>query len=274
MKEVLEKIREGVLDVMFPAKCAGCGKEGKYICEDCSVFLGESALICPTCQQSSFTGEAHRTINDSPLTRNRDREQESQSLRVTSQKSTCASRYGLDGLASVWEYEGLMENLIGGIKYHGVTHAIPELLESAFCSMERDRARFAPFIAFLESADALAYVPAFQKRERQKGFNQAKLIAQDMEKKCAGKVVSLLARTKDTKSQTKLTRLKRKENVKGVFAESKALQLPKWHVGNFPARVVLVDDVWTTGATMQECCRVLKKAGVREVWGFTIARTV
>jgi len=55
------------------------------------------------------------------------------------------------------------------------------------------------------------------------------------------------------------------QNVRGAFRMKSEILIPK--------NVVLVDDVWTTGATLQECCKVLKKAGVEKVWGFTIART-
>jgi len=61
-----------------------------------------------------------------------------------------------------------------------------------------------------------------------------------------------------------LNKRKRAKNVKDSFEILPNLVLP--------LRVVLVDDLWTTGATMKECCRVLKKAGVQRVWGFTLFR--
>ena len=75
---------------------------------------------------------------------------------------------------------------------------------------------------------------------------------------------------KETKPQVDLDKEERLYNMKGSFAiSSGTLSVPITTLS-----VVLVDDVWTTGATMQECCKVLRKAGIQEVWGFTLARTV
>ncbi|MFA7295490.1 MAG: double zinc ribbon domain-containing protein, partial [Candidatus Paceibacterota bacterium] len=92
----MKRIRKFLLDLLFPPKCAGCQKEGEYICEDCKLFLGEASLICPYCRQPSFSGERHKR---------------------------CSTKYGLDGLAAVWEYEGVVKNLVYKIKKEKVTDA-------------------------------------------------------------------------------------------------------------------------------------------------------
>ena len=59
MDDYLSKIKEGILNALFPKFCVGCNKEGQYICENCKVFLGEASLICSVCEKSSFTGQKH-----------------------------------------------------------------------------------------------------------------------------------------------------------------------------------------------------------------------
>lgn len=230
-----------ILDILFPRYCLGCSREGKYICPECQTFLGEASLICPVCNKSSFTGEKH---------------------------SNCFTKYSLDGLTSVWEYEGIIKQLINEAKYKGINHALSEAAAKAFEAILKDEIRFKPFFQFLSLSDIyINYVPMFEKKEKQRGFNQAHLIAQEIGKIIEKPVLNLLEKTKDTVSQTDLSREERIANVRNSFS----LRKPVFSA-NFS--VLLVDDIWTTGATMRECCKILKKSGIEKVWGFTLARTI
>ncbi|MDP3901268.1 MAG: phosphoribosyltransferase family protein [bacterium] len=196
------------------------------------------------CQKTSFSGEAH---------------------------DWCQSRYGLDGLASVWEYEGVVKRLLNMVKYQGITHAAADAAEKAFHVMTRDQERFASFLEFLLSPGvSLAFVPMELRQEKRRGQNHAQEFAKRISR-IIGKEdpVPLLEKPKKIASQAELSKEERLRNVKNAFAFTKK----GGSTGKAFPRLVLVDDVWTTGATMRECCRVLKKAGAREVWGFTIART-
>lgn len=235
--EILTKIVNGILDAIFPVRCTGCGKEGWYICEKCEGFLSENALICPACGQSSLTGVCHEK---------------------------CKTRYGLDGLTSMWEFDGVLKLLVHEVKYNGVTHAVKEIVEKMMGVAIEDSMRFGDFLLFSQSAE-YTWVPMFRKKERTRGFNQAMLIAKEFAKYTKGESANLLVKARETKDQADLKREERLQNVRGVFCVK---------AQNLSERVVLVDDVWTTGATMRECCAVLKKAGAKEVWGLTIARTV
>lgn len=267
MKEVLKKIRSvvlgtngvlgrvgrGILDVVFPARCVGCGEEGQYICRRCGGFVGEAALICSVCQQSSFTGECHEG---------------------------CRTRYGLDGLVGIWEYEGIVKSLLHKIKYNGMTHAVTQTIQNACMKMTEDEMRFKPFLSYLFSGDTrITYVPMFRKKEKSRGFNQAAVFARGIGKIVKREAVSLLEKVVNTKAQVDLTKEERLTSVRGAFkVHTKMLEDTNNIARNgaqvsLPKRVVLVDDIWTTGATMKECCKVLKKSGVERVWGFTIART-
>ena len=236
------KVKDLVLDVLFPKFCVGCGIEGKYICDKCSIFISEAMPVCPICYNSSFFGETHQN---------------------------CIKEYALDGLISIWDYEGIIKKIIHEIKYNGFTNIINECVESSFKLIAKDINRFYPFLSFLYSNNTyISYVPMYLKREKKRGFNQAKIIAQEIGRFSSCNIISLLEKTTDTKSQAKLEKKERMENVKNSFniwVKPGLTQIK---------HVLLVDDVFTTGATMQECCRVLKKAGAEKVWGFTLARTV
>ncbi len=115
-------------------------------------------------------------------------------------------------------------------------------------------------------------VPLHTAKSRQRGFNQAEMIA-----KIALKLVGApgkyllgshtLERTRDTQSQIGLTRHQRRENLRGAFR----VRQPEAIAGH---EVLLVDDVFTTGTTVAECARVLRRAGAPRVWVATVARTL
>ena len=108
----------------------------------------------------------------------------------------------------------------------------------------------------------------FFKKEKRRGFNQAEIIAKKIGKKINKPVIGLIDKIRETEDQASLNKEKRKVNLKDNF---KILQ---GQVPNCLGQALVVDDVFTTGATMQECCKVLKKAGAKKVWGFELAKTV
>ena len=214
MLRELIKIKNWVTDLLIPIQCVACGKEGKYICEKCSLFLSETPSIFP---------EA-----------------------------------GLEELISIWEYEGVVKKIIYKIKYDGMVDAINELVGRAFGIRE----------PHIPENTIITFVPMFIKKEKQRGFNQAELIAKKVGEITGREVLPLLKKIKDTPSQTELNKEGRMLNVKDSFLFRPGLNRA------VEKNILLVDDVWTSGATMQECCRVLKRAGVKKIWGFTLARTV
>jgi ComF family protein len=101
--------------------------------------------------------------------------------------------------------------------------------------------------------------PLHRSRERQRGFNQAELLARRLGRPV---VTRLVRRRKNTPSQTGLTRAQRADNLRGAFEAR----------GKAPESVIIVDDVYTTGATVNEIARTLKRAGTRRVEALTVAR--
>lgn len=120
----------------------------------------------------------------------------------------------------------------------------------------------------LAGASALVPVPLHPRRQRQRGFNQSELLAQELGRRARIAVAPLaLVRREDTPPQTGLSAAARRANVKGAFAARRRSQV-------WGKVVVLVDDVFTTGATAAACARALTAAGAREVRLLTAARVV
>jgi len=242
MKTLLQYIsrsKDVFLDALFPAICVGCGREGNYVCQRCTLFLGEAEPICPRCYRQSITGEVH---------------------------SQCQKRNALDGLVSVWEYEGLMKSLLRTINEGGVSHAVFPVTELAFQHLIEQRERYIPFFQILFSVDgAITFVPRFPKEERRRGFNQAALIAKAVGQLVNKKPVSLLQKLHDITLHEDWGRERRGEVAGDSFSfQGSVLKLPR--------EIILVDDLWQSGLTLQECAAVAKRAGIERVWGFTLAR--
>ena len=102
-------------------------------------------------------------------------------------------------------------------------------------------------------------VPIYKSRQRKRGFNQAEVLARELSILSDIPYLNALARIKNTKSQTKLPKKQRDETRKKPFTCTMQSEIKK-------KAVILIDDVCTTSATLEECAKVLKKAGAREVY--------
>jgi ComF family protein len=163
-------------------------------------------------------------------------------------------------------FEGGLRELIHLLKYSGVRPAanvLGRMLAEAIAELE---------VGFTGDAIAMVPVPLYRARLRQREFNQAELIAR-MAMKVLPKSSRLrwqpdiLERKRETASQAGLTSHQRRENVRGAFGVAR----PELVKGR---EILVVDDVYTTGATASECARVLRRAGAAKVWVATVARTM
>lgn len=114
--------------------------------------------------------------------------------------------------------------------------------------------------------DIVAFVPLSRKRKAWRGFNQAEEIARLVATKLKKPLFTSIEKTKETKTQVGLPKKKREKNLAEVF---KVKDPKKQFAGK---RVLLVDDVTTTGTTLNECAKSLKNAGARVIWGAVIAK--
>ena len=157
----------------------------------------------------------------------------------------------LNGLTNVWEYEGLIKKLIQMIKYQAVTDIIKELISSIHIEI------YYPYIS---------YVPMFLKREKQRGFNQAKLIAKELSSNNNAELVSLIEKIKETRAQTELSQKERVENVKNCFAVNKK------ELSSDMKEVVLVDDVFTTGGSLRKMIEVIRSTGAEILGCYVVVK--
>lgn len=229
-----------ILDILFPKKCVGCNKAGSYFCQDCVSNILQTDLVCPSCDRLAVGGQTH---------------------------PVCRRRFGLDGLWSLGIYQDSLKNAIQKLKYKG----IKELAEVLTDIIIEYWAKYQPFIVDQIKKDrgvgwAVIPVPLYWWRENNRGFNQSSLIGQTLSKSLGLDYCNGLKRLRYTKSQVKLKGKQRRANISGAFEITKSYTL------NPILYVLLIDDVWTTGSTLRECCWVLKRAGVKKVWAITLAR--
>lgn len=210
----------------------GCRREGKYICNDCQKKLVVPEAICPMCCKPSLDGWTH---------------------------PRCRTKDGIDRLLVGLPYRGVVQECLKKVKYKSAWEVL-DFLWGIW------RARVSSDLRSLHPGDVVTSVPMWRGKERARGFNQAEMISRLLAKSCKVTNLVMLTRTRETKAMFGLTRKERQKNIEGAFRLN-----PKSEILN-PKLVVLVDDVWTTGATMRECARVLKRGGVGEVWGVALAR--
>jgi len=168
--------------------------------------------------------------------------------------------------AAYGSYDGGLRELIHLLKYEQVRPAaavLGRMLAEAVSGLDS---------AWTQNPVVVVPVPLHARKSRQRGFNQSELIAQHALKLRAGngRLVlrsKILERRRETQSQIGLTRHQRRENLRGSFAVAR----PEEIAGR---EVLLVDDVFTTGTTVSECARVLRRAGASKVFVATVARTL
>ena len=240
--------------VVFPATCSLCHQElaeaGTIdVCSSCWASLESwSGPCCVRCGLP-FASELARDSSATLCPQCRDEEFEFDSARS----------YGL--------YSGKLRVAILQLKFRRkerLGKKLGALLASSWDSLVRAGATSSPIVA---------PVPLYSSRQRERGFNQAELLAKGM---CAALARSSrpnavrletrsLERTRATEAQSGLSLVQRRENVRGVFTVVR----PERVRGR---EVVVVDDVMTTGATLSACAVALKKAGASRVMGLTLAR--
>ncbi len=169
---------------------------------------------------------------------------------IESEPPVFAVRAPLSGAAAAFLYEGAALELIHTLKYEGI-HAAANVLGEFM----------APLADASRNISALVPVPLHRRRERERGFNQAALIAKTISQLTGIPIASPLVRTRYTKTQTELDANAREANVKDAFISAACS-------GN----LLLIDDVFTTGSTLYACAEELLKKGANSVYALTAAK--
>ena len=167
--------------------------------------------------------------------------------------------------AAYGSYESGLRDLIHLLKYQQVRPAanvLGRMLAEVMADLEP---------GWSPASVLVVPVPLFSAKLRQRGFNQAELIARVAIKLSPARekysIANLLERSRETQSQIGLTRHQRRENLRGAFRVTNREKVTG-------CEILLVDDVFTTGTTVSECARVLRRAGAARVWVATVARTL
>ncbi|MCH7641495.1 ComF family protein [Patescibacteria group bacterium] len=223
-----------IVDLFFPKKCLNCGKEGTYICSACIGKLSGLKQICLECTRPSVDGMTH---------------------------VRCKRPWGLDGLVFLWPYQGVVRQAILKLKYKFALEVARELAGHVVNNLKERKVALPLDSVFVS-------IPLYWYRKNWRGFNQVeevgKLVAKSMNWDFQP---DLLVRKRLKRPQTDLKKEERTENVRGVFALNPKLSNVRGY-----RSIVLFDDVLTTGATIKEAAKVLKRSGAKSVWGLTIAR--
>ena len=234
-----------VLDVIFPRSCYACkiqlfGDLNPCFCQVC--WGGLQRLNGPSCPSCGIPFASALALLHSPTHR-------CGNCRETPPR--------FDRAVSMGTYEGILAKAIQLFKYQGKTHLAGPLGEILSQGMEK-----------LPEVDCLVPVPLDSTRLHERQYNQALLLCDAVRRKTGVEVIpDGLERIRETKPQTGLPLEDRRRNVRKAFSVKRPLRIKD-------RRVLLVDDVLTTAATVNECARTLKKAGAKSVNVLTLARVV
>jgi ComF family protein len=241
---ILRAFANTLLSSLFEPPCAACSQALPHpldgaVCDRCWASIATSA------QASTFA----KATADKPVARR--------------WLGAAEIPEGVDWAGAVGLYEGRLRDIIHALKYErrrSIAKPLGGLMRESGAALLRD-------------ADVVVPVPLHPRREHARGFNQA----DDLARQLGLPVAHLLQRVRYTTSQIELPADERHQNVRDAFASAR-IPDPRSRTpdpgSRFPAVVVLVDDVSTTGATLEACARVLKSAGVKEVRALTAARVV
>ena len=231
------------LDALFPPRCGGCGTfSGPIFCEKCAPDLCE--IVPPCCAQCGRVFDAL--------------------ARGAEICARCREHPpAFERARACWIYEGPPRLAIHRFKYNRRYAMAPRLVQ------QMAQTPAARAMLWDWQPDILVPVALHASRARARGFNQSALLARELGLARDLPALDLLRRTRRTPPQVGLSLKERRRNVRAAFAVNEALWRNHKGAG---ARILLIDDVFTTGATLDECARVLRDAGAGAVAALTVAR--
>jgi ComF family protein len=232
-RSVLKQSCFQLLDILFPRCCIQCHAGGSSFCARCRTTLPYFAPpVCPGCGDPQAEGHICRHCRYEPLT--------------------------LSGLRAFSDYTEPLRSIIHAFKYRGNT-----LLGESLGTLLTET-----YLRHQMAADLIVPVPLHAERFRQRGYNQAQLLAAC----CARQLhlplaTDLLMRTRTTATQVTLKAQDRRINLRGAFHYQEKITTQLL----LNRKILVIDDVCTTGATLEACANLLFAAGAKEVWGLVLA---
>jgi len=165
-------------------------------------------------------------------------------------------RFYFDWAVSVWHYSGTGKDIIHALKYENARRLAPVLARQALDKLPVS-----------EVFDFITWVPLHRSKKAMRGYNQSEIVAKElaaMEEVEAKKIIKRIRKTSD---QNKLAPPKRRTNVSGAFKLNGSAEISG-------KRILIVDDVYTTGSTVNECCKTMKDEGAARIGVLTLARAI
>lgn len=223
-------------DILFPKFCMGCGQIGSYICLKCeSKLVVLKNDICIYCERRTLYGLTH------PI---------------------CRRKYGIDGFLALFRYNNFLKKIIKHVKYRYAQ----EVLHDLFIVIKPQEIYRLSVYKKLFGDFVLCPIPIHTNKLTERGFNQAEIILQKIYLCLGGeRVDDVLIKDKPTLAQATLKgKLLRAQNIRGSFGVINEKIKKK--------NIILIDDVVTTGSTVREAARVLKKSGAAKIFVFALAK--
>jgi ComF family protein len=223
----------GLWELLFPSRCLGCQKRGVVLCADCLPTIPwQGPYVCPRCaRESPLGGRCRRCLGGgSP---------------------------DLSGVRAACRFDGVVRTAIHQLKYRRASFLAPFLARLLAQSLSQRRL----------DVDLVVPVPLDPARQRERGFNQATLVAAELSRLAnyPAPAAGVLIRAHHRRPQVGLRAAERRRNVQGAFL----CVAPEAIAGR---RVLLIDDVMTTGATLEACAAALRSAGAAIVLAAVVAR--
>ncbi len=232
-----------ILEIIFPNHCLYCQQ-----------IISAEGLLCSCCwQKLQFITEPKCNICSNPFEF------------LISENLTCAAclkrRPAYDKAIVIFHYNEIIKKIISDLKYRDKTYIAKKLANFLINKAKKE----------IDEADFIIAVPLHKKRLRHRKFNQSLIIIQFMLKNISKRKFypDFLLRIKNTTPQVALSKKQRQKNLTDAF-----IIKPKYREIVKNKNFLLIDDVITTGATLENCAKILKKSGAKKVVVLTIAKTV
>lgn len=234
----LQNLKSFILDLIFPRECLGCGLEKKYLCSNCFSQLElNKRFYCVFCKKE--TAYSQICLN-------------------------CKDKTALKAVFVIANYNNeLLQELLHNLKYNFVEEISDNLSDLMVKSLERNNLFSAWQIN--KANTIITAVPLHKKRYLARGFNQSDLLAERLSDHYHLPKKDLLSRQRNTLSQVSLSRQERQTNLNDAFLFNN-------QEADKNKKILLIDDVVTTGSTLAECAKVLAAQGFKDIYGLVIAQ--
>lgn len=246
-------VRDFLFDLIFPIECLGCKKEKEWLCDKCLKEIKfNTKSNCPACGKKTYAGQYC---------------------------IYCEDKFFLNGIFVAGDYhDKILKSAIKNFKYNLIIDLgknLGEFLNHYWCDLEKNILTTKPNHVIinherprklLENKNEIIIIPVplHPRRLRFRGFNQAEVIAKKLAQENNLKIeTKKLQRKRYSQAQAKLKKEKRIKNIQDCFT---------WQGEEINQKIILVDDVSSTGSTLNEAAKILKQNGAKEIWGLVLAK--